>query len=41
MIYATITPCKNKVGFQAIPDKILKIPISTLQQELERSLEHF
>lgn len=41
MIYATITPCKNKIGFQAIPDKNLKIPISTLQQELESALEHF
>ncbi len=41
MVYTTITPCKNKVGFQAIPDRNLKIPIHTLQQELEKSLEHF
>lgn len=41
MIYTTIAPCKNKVGFQAIPDKNLKIPIITLKQDFERSLEHF
>ncbi len=41
MIYTTIAPCKNKVGFQAIPYKNLKIPITTLKQDLENSLEHF
>ena len=41
MFYTTSTPCKNKVGFQSIPEKNLKIPISTLKQDFEKSLEHF
>jgi len=41
MIYGTIEPCKKKKGFEAIPNKFLKISLEELKRELLSNLKTF